>query len=40
MDTYDLLRPVGYRTGKLTPDGVLFRDYRVEHVSQRRSRRW
>jgi FkbM family methyltransferase len=30
-DAYALLRPHGYILGKLTPNGVLFRDFKVEH---------
>ncbi|HWN78276.1 MAG TPA: hypothetical protein VNN81_10445, partial [Bradyrhizobium sp.] len=30
-DAYALLRPLGYVLGKLTPNGVLFREFRVEH---------
>lgn len=30
-DAYALLRPHGYVLGKLTPKGVLFREFRVEH---------
>jgi FkbM family methyltransferase len=30
-DVYALLRPLGYVLGKLTPNGVIFREFRVDH---------